>query len=508
MPSLEQIKAFDQTLTSLGNEPEILRSWGEALEPVEPPPEGLSEDLSELLGESGGEDDAGGLGEFDLEDAADFAEDQPEDETVEEPILEGEDFLEAFAGSQARTEAEDELDEGMDLDDELGAEPGELSGEVAGEAEVEETGVEEPAPDEELPDFGEGWDEFDIDTFVDDLDLDEPEAEDEVADEEPVQEGPPPEDFEDFDAGDLGELDEEFSFEIDEEEAPPAEGAPAEPAQAGAAPEPGDEAEEGAEELPAEFDLSEDLEEISLGEAEETEPEGAEVEEFPEEVGEEDEAPDDFDLDEFSLGDFGAEFGVDEDEDFEPREEDILPDEGLGEEAEEEAAEEREAAAAAAFELSDEQFARMQRTLSRLPLNVKLAAEQAIAEEYGTGRQRQRLVELLVEGESVKSIADFAGRLVGKKLQVPKGYRKLSGLAFEQEKESFAYRFKHQVLPVLRVAMLAAAAVGLLTAAGYQLLYRPIQARNLFRQGYELIPEAQYEQANRLFDQGFATCSS
>ncbi len=389
MPSLEQIKTFDQTLTTLGNEPEILKSWGEPLEPAEPPPEHLSDDISTLLGE---QDEAAQaeLDDFNL------------DEEVEEPVLEGEDFLEAFASSQAQAESDDigEIDE-LDGAGELG-EVDELDG--AGElGEVDELGS-----DEELP-----------------------------------------------------ELEDDFAFDIDEDV----------PEQA----------------APEAAGVDED----------------ADAEELSEEVGEEDEAPDDFDLDEFSLGDFGAEFGVQEDEEFAPSEADILPEQEL-EEGEQEAASDEESEAAA-FALTDEQFAAMQRTLSRLPLNVKTAAEQAIAQEYGSSGRRQRLIELLVAGESVKGIADFAGRLVGKRLEVPKNYRKLSGLAFEQEKDSFAYRFRHQILPVLRVAVLAAVAIILVSMGVYQFVYRPIHARSLFRQGYELISRQQYEQANRVFDEAFDT---
>ncbi|TVR85850.1 MAG: hypothetical protein EA428_15150 [Spirochaetaceae bacterium] len=218
-----------------------------------------------------------------------------------------------------------------------------------------------------------------------------------------------------------------------------------------------------------------------------------------EEVGDDegDGPDDDFESDEFSLGDFGAEFGVLDDGDDAAAAE--------GQEQDDEAAEEEAAAVAfAGFEISERDFERVKQTLAALPLNLKIAAERIIAEDKGSPKQQQNLVRRLIEGTSPKQLAELCGNILGKKINIPKDYRKKSGIEFEEEQRSLSYRFRKQVLPVLKVAALAGAVLGLVVFLSYRFVYRPVYAELLYRQGYELIPEAEYSAANQRFDQAFS----
>ena len=199
------------------------------------------------------------------------------------------------------------------------------------------------------------------------------------------------------------------------------------------------------------------------------------------------------DIDEFSLGDLG---------------EDYL---GAGQEPGETEEELNPAASVAELAVSmpgltaelritNEEFAALQRTLSALPLNVRIEVEGIIAEAKGTVAEVETLVRRLVAGESAADIAAYAGRVLGKQVRVPRGYEKRSGLAFEQERQSFAYQFRENVLPVLRLAAVVVVAVGLLALAGYHLVFRPLYARSLYREGLALIREDQYSLGNQSFE--------
>lgn len=214
-----------------------------------------------------------------------------------------------------------------------------------------------------------------------------------------------------------------------------------------------------------------------------------------EEMGSEEHAPD-----EFSLGDFGEEFGLSDDDGFisPPGEEEAainIP----------EGAPEYIAAARGGegFGLTEEEFGRLRRNLSFLPLNIKIVVEEIIAEEKADEESQIRLVRLLVKGESVRAIAAFAGKLVGRTLPVPKGYEKRTGLDYEAEKGTFAYIFRENVLPVLRVVLAVAAGMGMLTFLGYRFVYKPVHARILFKRGYELVDQGKYRDGNALFKQAY-----
>lgn len=208
------------------------------------------------------------------------------------------------------------------------------------------------------------------------------------------------------------------------------------------------------------------------------------------EVGEED-------LDEFSLGDFGAEFGVLEEG---PSEEDLNPAINVPEIS---PGVPEGAPAGREFQLSDEEFSRLQRNLADLPLNVKQEAERIVAEAKGSKDQVEKLCRMLVAGEGAQEVANYAGKILGKKIRVPRGYEKRSGEQFEQDRESFAYQFRENIWPILRLALVFVVAAGVLGLAGYHLIFRPLYARSLYVEGLELIDADQYSLGNQTFERAW-----
>jgi tetratricopeptide (TPR) repeat protein len=615
MPSVEDIRKFNKSLISLGNEPAVLARRGEEIEEIPPPEEGLPEGLSDLLDEEdldqegAGEEGAGGeaagaeaAAEAEAEAGPESAEEaggegaaeagagEPEEEEVEE--LADEDFLSQFA--EAMEETTEPPEEAGETAEE--AAPGGGEGGAAGEAgEAGEEGPEgaEAGEPPEAPEAAEGEEEdfgFELPEDLDFSEEPEPEGEGEAeveaaepggtAESEEAGEAAQPgegeagEDvFGDIDATeeedpfagiDLG--DEDFSFEEPgEEEEPAAEAGPeaeAETEEPGQAESEGEEEEEEFE-LPEGFDLESELGEFGeepeeAGGEEEAPAAGAEPAQEPgaEEAGEaaeeeeasfsppeaeefsfEAEAPEesvgpeeaaegeegfsaeefsfdaeagedefgaeeeDFEVDEFSLGDFGAEFGVLEEaeQEEESTEEELNPALDVsGEPPQAEAAPEGESGE---LELSDEEFDRLKRNLAALPLNVKLAVEEIVGEAQAEAKDTERLVRQVSGGESAKTIADTAGRILGREIPVPKGYEKRTGVAFEQERATLGYQFRENLLPVLRVVALAGLAIGLIAFLSYQFVYKPLQARNLYEQGLTAIENDEYALGNRRFNQ-------
>ncbi len=554
MPTRDSIEEFNRTLVTLGNEPAVRARRNEDIEQIAPPEEGLSEDLSELLGEETGEGTEGAAGgaeepeaptepeaepnlpdageELDVDDIdideelAALGLEEAEAGTEEEPTppeaLEGEPAAaepgaeeepatpSPAAGEPAAGEEEDEFE---DFDDLVSGE--ELAGLTQFEPEESEEAEELGAEDFEEPE------EFDLSDFAGDFDFSAEEAEvPEFEGEEELEEAPAEEDFEEaFEAEEPAaeepaaeepaaeepagpetpetaegegllapEESDEFSFDFAEEEIPePAAGA-----------ESGEEAgEEGFEEpdIPApgagegEEEFTFEDESFELPEGEDFEEPSAEAG-GGEEVGEED-------IDEFSLGDFGAEFGVLEE-----------AEEGAEEEAELNPALDvsgapppaPEDAAAPEVELSDEEFAALQHSLNSLPLNLKIAVEEAIAEQRGGPERTERLVRMLVEGETARHIADVTGKILGRRIEVPRGYEKRTGVSFEKERQSFAYRFRENILPIVRVVGLTMLAIAVVTFLAYRFVYRPLHAGNLYEQGLGQIEADRYAAGNELFD--------
>ena len=198
-----------------------------------------------------------------------------------------------------------------------------------------------------------------------------------------------------------------------------------------------------------------------------------------------------FEVDEFSLGDLGEQFGELE-ESFEiASEEQLNPALAVSEELPQ---------GDEVLDLNEEDFAALQETLNRQPLNLKIAIEELVGEKNLSGAHLHKLVRALVDGKSSKDLAALVGTITGKKIKIPTRYEKSTGAAFQEEKGTFAYAFKHTILPVLRVAAAVLVAVGLLAFLSYTFVYRPVHAMILYNAGYKQLEQDAYREANLFFD--------
>jgi hypothetical protein len=149
--------------------------------------------------------------------------------------------------------------------------------------------------------------------------------------------------------------------------------------------------------------------------------------------------------------------------------------------------------------LSEAQVDRLQDGLLSFPLNLRVAIEDILANDRGTVAQQSKLVWAMVEGSSAEEIALLAGRVLKRHIPIPKGQEKRTGAALEAEKGTLSYAIVHTFLPLARIglAVLAiAAAVGYL---GWRFVYVPIASDALYREGYRMIADDRYPEAESDF---------
>ncbi len=159
------------------------------------------------------------------------------------------------------------------------------------------------------------------------------------------------------------------------------------------------------------------------------------------------------------------------------------------------------AKAAKSVDLDDAQVDALQDSLLSYPLNLRLAVEDIIANNKGTEEQQAELIWMLVERARAKDAAKAAGKILKRYIEIPAGFEKRTGAAFEAEKGSFAYVFVHSILPMLQAVVLAAIAGGILYFLGYNFAYRPIKAHSLYAEGDRQIKQRLYKDSESMFDQ-------
>jgi tetratricopeptide (TPR) repeat protein len=155
--------------------------------------------------------------------------------------------------------------------------------------------------------------------------------------------------------------------------------------------------------------------------------------------------------------------------------------------------------------LSDSEVDALQDSLLSYPLNLRVAIEDILANEKGSESQRSQLVWAMVDGASPADAAAIAGKILKRIIEVPKGYQKKTGAAFEARKGTLAYAFVKTFLPALRIGFFVMAAAGLVGYLGWKLIYIPLSANSLYRTGYERIAEERYLEAEEAFAKAVKT---
>ena len=546
MPEIHAIDEFKNDLIRLGNEPEIRAERGEALPDITVPDAESVDDLSALFSE---EDSANAA--FDLEDETDlFAEDGLEEDefdtipdTDEDFSEDGFDIPEGLTEESEEEEPEqavfedEELSDFGDFDtlpqiesepeqeDEFGLPDGLLEGldeeteEENFDFDAEETGAD--AAEFDAEEFDADITDFDAEeTDADAADFDTEEFDADITDFDAEETDADITDFdvEDFDA-DTSDFDTE-DFDIDSDRGLEDTG--------GEQPEEDFSLPEGLTD-----GLDDDLfsadEAGSAGEAEDFSGEeldvsdfDSEIEEFDSEAVEEDlgdfdsedldaDEADDFSLEdfslgeidgddidaaEFSLGDLGQEFGVEESDLGELENVGFTPQDAGGDFGEAYSDED--------FAIPDDEFIELKKTLGAMPRNLKLLIEELIGEKQLSGENLDKLIQALITGKSAKDIGSIVSKITGKKVRIPAQYERRTAGEYEKEKASFGYAFRKNFIPMFRAASIAAIVLGLLLFIGYKFIYTPLHAESLYRKGYEEIALGNNQQANFYFSQAFS----
>jgi tetratricopeptide (TPR) repeat protein len=488
MPDIQDLEQFKSRFLSFGNEPSILAERGEKVRDVLPPESELSDDLSMLLDEVDQELGFDENPESETQEAAPAVTQEADQEAGETPDLD--DFLASF-GDDLTGESpgdpaspDDSAPGGFDLPElDDAEEPFDDAEEPFDDAEEPFDDAEEPFDDAEEPSDVEDLEAFDFPDFEE---AEEPEAFG-LPDLEDAEE-PEDEVFEDFDLPDLEDVEEPGEEEVDEFEAFDDTAEP-ETAQE---PEPEPEPEEfvfdetGAP-ISDNFDMP-DFPDTADG-YDESSDEASELQELED---------DSFETDEFSLGDLGQDFDI---LDETPQLDDDTP----AEEGDSAFSGDLDEAAEGEIALTDDEFKRLKTHLISLPLNLKLLIEEQIGEKELSGPQLRKLLEALKEGKSPKDIANLVGKITGQKIKIPREFEKRSGTRFEAERDTFAYRFRKQILPVIRAALLTAALFSLIIFLGYRFVYRPVKAYTLYQRGYGHLQAEEFPQSGSYFDEATNT---
>jgi tetratricopeptide (TPR) repeat protein len=158
--------------------------------------------------------------------------------------------------------------------------------------------------------------------------------------------------------------------------------------------------------------------------------------------------------------------------------------------------------------LTEKEVDQLQDALLSYPLNLRLEIEQILSDDYGDPALAVQVINLLVKQTAPLEMASKVGKLIGKRIKVPKDFEMKKGAEFEAERGTFWYAVKTNILPIASMALLILIGIGLLSLMFVKLVWEPLQADSLYRSGMTAIRDEDYPQSVTLFDKAYKVKAS
>ena len=150
--------------------------------------------------------------------------------------------------------------------------------------------------------------------------------------------------------------------------------------------------------------------------------------------------------------------------------------------------------------LSDEEYKRFLKNLSSYPLNVRIAVEELLVKDEFTDDAEFEIVQKVLKKVSARQLASELEKMLDISLPVPRDFERRSAEEYEAYKSSFQYQLKNKIIPGTLIAAVAFAFLYLITIFAIYGIYRPVKANSVYKEGYVLLQNDEFPQAEQKFN--------
>lgn len=149
---------------------------------------------------------------------------------------------------------------------------------------------------------------------------------------------------------------------------------------------------------------------------------------------------------------------------------------------------------------TEAEYKRFRQNLSEYPLNVRIALEDLVVKNEFTDDAVFEVLDKVLRKVPARQLATQLEKLLDISLDVPRDYERRTAAEYEAYKQTIEYKLKNRIIPG---AILSAAAVLVAFCIFFlsqNLIYKPLMASKLYKQGYECIAETQYSLSEDYFN--------
>ncbi|GMO41225.1 MAG: tetratricopeptide repeat protein [Treponemataceae bacterium] len=151
--------------------------------------------------------------------------------------------------------------------------------------------------------------------------------------------------------------------------------------------------------------------------------------------------------------------------------------------------------------LTDAEYDLFKKHLALYPLNLRIAVEELITGDEFSDDVVFQIIQRIVKKTPARQLANQIQKLTDKAIPVPRDFERRTAQEYETYKQSLEYQFKNRILPAGIIALIAGLLIFLLYLFARHVIYMPLKAESLYKEGYTLLQNDMYEQSEDKFDQ-------
>lgn len=144
---------------------------------------------------------------------------------------------------------------------------------------------------------------------------------------------------------------------------------------------------------------------------------------------------------------------------------------------------------------TDNEYKKFQKNLESYPLNIRIAIEDLVVKNEFTDDAVFGILEKVYRKAPARQIASELEKMLDVSLDVPRDFERRTAAEYEAYKKSLEYQLKNRILPAAILSTGAAIFAACLFLIVRTFIIFPVTASNLYKQGYVLLENNQYDQA-------------
>jgi len=150
--------------------------------------------------------------------------------------------------------------------------------------------------------------------------------------------------------------------------------------------------------------------------------------------------------------------------------------------------------------ITDKQYKKFKRNLLNYPLNLRLEIEKFIVKNEFKDEAVMEVVNKVIKKDTARHLASHMEKLLDITISVPMNYERRTVEEYNIYKQSLEFQLKNRIIPGAIAGVAIILATLMLFFFSNNFLYKPIRAEILYNQGYSLIQNAEYEQSEIKFN--------